>query len=358
MAIYLYTGAPGNGKTLLLLWDVERRRQAENRQVFYSGIRDLLLPWQMFGDEIDPQKPWETDASKWYELPVGSIIVIDEAQRLYRTRSMGSAVPPYVAALETHRHKGYDIYLVTQHPMLVDTNVRKLVETHRHLMRKFGSKWATIHEWKGVKENCDKTRKDSQETEFVYPKEVFTWYKSAEVHTHKMRVPRKVLLLAAMPFVLAGAAWLAWTKIAAVSGAKPVVAATAGGVSNGAVSVAGSSGVLPLSREAYAAAFQPRFDGLPYSAPRYDTITRPTRAPVPVGCVLYGGDGKGSFCITQQGTKFSPPLVTIRDYIAKGGLFLDFEPEAVAKGGGQSGGQSGGQAQRPAAAAAPGATPS
>ena len=334
MPIHLITGAPGNGKSVRLLYLVEMRRRKENREVYYSGIKDLVLPWHLFGKEVPGEEPHNTDPSNWYELPHGSIIVIDEAQRLFRPRSFGSQVPPYVAALETHRHKGYDIYLVTQSPMLLDSNVRNLVETHEHLMRKFGARWATVHAWKGVKANCIVSRKDSQESEFVYPKEVYSWFKSAEVHTVKFHLPKKVALFLAMPIVAALAAWFAWGNVTQVSSA-PVLPGQdnkPGALQGSGVGLPGR-GAAPLNAQQYTAQYAPRITGLAHTAPRYDAITKPTTAPVPVGCVLYGRDqdkrNEGSFCITQQGTRFYPPLAFIRDFTRKG-YFVDFDPSPSA----------------------------
>lgn len=338
MPITLITGAPGNGKSLLLLWEVEKRRQKENRPVFYSGINGLLLPWEQFGEEVDGQPVHMTDASKWYDLPSGSIIVIDEAQRLFRARSAGSMVPRYVQELETHRHKGFDIYLVSQGPGLLDSNVRNLVETHKHLMRKFGSTWATIHEFKGVRNNVIVSRKDSQETQWTYPKEVFGWYKSAEVHTVKRQIPKKVLLLLALPFVLAAAVGFAWFSSRRVAGPTPASAVPAGtvapAVNGGGVFSPGQPRIQKMTSAEYLGQFEPRFAGLAYSAPRYDDLTRPVRVPVPVGCVLSGD--KDGWCITQQGTKFYPPVAFVRDFI-RSGMFVDF---AVAESSPASQGQS------------------
>lgn len=330
MPIYLTTGSPGAGKTLSTLWDVENRRKAENRKVYQSGIADLLIDWTLFGQSDDPKRPHMTDPSEWYDLPEGSIIVIDECQRLFRPRALSKLVPKYVEMLETHRHKGFDIYLITQHPTLIETNVRKLVETHKHLMRKFGSKWATIHEWKGVKENCDKSRKDSIETQFRYPKEVFSWYKSAEVHTVKMKMPLRVAMLFAVPPVLIVAGYFAYTTLSGFGKPKPAAAPS----STSAPSIQAMSTSLPgassvgknaVSNDAsFYTQWTPRFDGLAFSAPRYADLIAPVRVPVPVGCV-YSGEVDSSFCVTQQGTLFKPPLSFIRDFATKG-FFLDFEP--------------------------------
>ena len=178
--ITLITGQPGAGKTLHALWLVKAYAEKENRPVFYSGIPGLdtsVLPWE----ELQ-------DADDWPKLQPGAIIVIDECQRIYRPRGSGSKVPESVAAMETHRHKGFDIFLITQHPMLLDSNIRRLCGRHIHVMRAFGANAANIHEWQEARENCDKQRHGSQSKLWKYPKEVFAYYKSAELHTHKFRV--------------------------------------------------------------------------------------------------------------------------------------------------------------------------
>jgi len=195
----LVTGMPGNGKTLWTIVHVEALRKESGRSVFYNGIAELKLPWTLIPDE---------DVSRWPELVSdGSIVVIDEAQALYRPRTFGSVVPPYVSALETHRHRGLDIFFLTQNPMLVDTNVRRLVGVHRHVVRPFGLGRAVVHKWENqVKENPERpsSRVGSDSTEFTFPKDAFGLYKSAEIHTHKRSIPRRVwwfLLLLALSVV-------------------------------------------------------------------------------------------------------------------------------------------------------------
>ena len=138
--ISLITGQPGAGKTLYALNFVKTRAEKENRPVYYSGISDLKLPWL----ELDK-------GEDWHGVPEGSIVVIDECQRVFRPRVNGAAVPEHVSKLETHRHSGIDLVLITQHPMLADNNVRRLVGQHFHVVRAFGTKKATVHEWGEVK---------------------------------------------------------------------------------------------------------------------------------------------------------------------------------------------------------------
>lgn len=323
MAIVLITGAPGAGKTLLTLWDVEHRRQKEDRTVYYSGIANLNLPWVEF------------EAEKWNDLPDGAIIVIDECQRVLRPRFMGAKVPDYVEQFETHRHKGYDIYLITQHPMLIDNHVRRLAETHKHIMRKFGSKWATVHEWKGVKDNCDKTRKDSIASQWRYPKEVFGWYKSAELHTHTLKIPPKILLalIGLVCLFVFGGYWY-YTRVHTASKgvgvtAPSTIVAGSGVQSNAAVVVPVKAVVSSgQSAQAYLSPFEPRVVGLPWTAPRYDELTTAKQVPVIRGCWLtdtpLDGFPARAVCMLDGGVYVYPPESFVKQYL-RDRFFIDWE---------------------------------
>ncbi|MBN0698390.1 zonular occludens toxin, partial [Pseudomonas aeruginosa] len=74
---------------------------------------------------------------EWYNLPDGSVIVIDEAQRVFGNDG-SRARPEKVTRFETHRHQGLDIHLITQHPSLLCTPVRKLVGKHINFIRPYG----------------------------------------------------------------------------------------------------------------------------------------------------------------------------------------------------------------------------
>ena len=152
MPITLTTGTPGAGKTLRTLWDVENLRKESGREVYYHGIKNLQLPWIQLDDDpkFDPEaKPptFGIMCTEWYKLPHGSIVVLDECQRIFRSRASGSTVPQHVSELETHRHKGFDLFIITQHPAIIDLNVRRQVQTHRHLKRRFGTQMVSMFSW-------------------------------------------------------------------------------------------------------------------------------------------------------------------------------------------------------------------
>lgn len=272
--ITLITGLPGNGKTLYAIAWLRERAEKEGRQVYYSGIADLKLPWI------------EANPEKWFELPKGAIIIVDEVQRIMRPRQHGATVPEFVAKLETHRHLGVDLVLITQHPMLLDSNVRRLCGQHFHVVRKFGTHNATIHEWGSVKESCDKNREDSIKHHWRYPKDVFQLYKSSEMHTHKMRIPMKVWGFIALPFLIAGLVYVLAKNIYARTQPKDSEAAVmADGKPRPAQSGTSSNGVPRMTREEFMQAHQPRIAGLAYTAPVYDDVTKPVHAPYPAACV-------------------------------------------------------------------------
>jgi len=289
--ITLITGLPGNGKTLYALAWLREKAAKEGRQVYYNGIPDLRVPGWI---EL-------VEAEKWDQLPKGSILIIDEAQRIFRPRMHGKEVPAYVAALETHRHLGVDLVFITQHPMLIESNVRRLCGQHFHVIRKFGTHFATIHEWGATKETCDKNRDDSVRHEWKFPKEVFALYKSAEVHTHKRRIPLKVILLLCMPLVLGALAWYAWYRLDPARAKEKAdlqkLAAPAGGASAPGGTF-GAPGQLTVAQ--YLEMHQPRVAGLVHTAPVFDQVTMPTVAPFPAACVSMGARCD---CYSQQATR-------------------------------------------------------
>lgn len=199
----LITGQPGNGKSLYTIATVEAKRQAESRPVFYHGIPDLTLPWTKL-----------EDPAKWYDCPEKSIIVIDEVQKVMPPRPSGSKPPQLVSELETHRHRGFDLFFMTQDPSLVDNHLKKLAGEHIHLVRQWGRQKADLFKMQKVQDPTNANLKRALHSTFPYPKQVFDWYKSADAHTHKKSIPKKYYLLYALPVLLVvallGGVWKLW----------------------------------------------------------------------------------------------------------------------------------------------------
>lgn len=300
--ITLITGQPGAGKTLYGLNYVREWAERENRPVYYNGINDLKLPWS----EID-------SGEDWHKCPGGSIIFIDECQRVFRPRGTGGQVPPHVALLETHRHRGIDIVLVTQHPMLADTNVRRLCGRHFHVVRAFGTKKATVHEWAEVREQCDKQRTGSIRHDFFYPTTSFQWYKSAEIHTHKARIPPRVFLLLIIPLLLGLVGWymVKWYEgRSKESVTNPLSLGAKQGTSASVLTVGGGAKPAVADPMQWYYDRVPRVSTMPHTAPMYDDVTRAVEAPIPAACVSTGSKCQ---CWSQQAT-----LLELDDQVCRG----------------------------------------
>lgn len=309
--ITLTTGTPGAGKTLYSLYSIKSLAEKENRPVYYHGIPDLTLDW----NELE-------NPERWHECPEGSIIVLDECQKTFRTRGTGAQVPEHVAKLETHRHKGHDLFLITQHPMLIDSNVRRLVGRHFHVHRTFGMQRATVHEFTQVQINPDQKRTGSIRHEWSYPKEVFGYYKSAELHTVKRQIPVRVWLFLALPLVIAALLYIGWLSVAHRL-EKPQESAPSGLVdASAAQPPAQLARAAPLQAMDFAEANTPRINFLPSTAPKYDQLTAPQSAPVVMGCVA---SKDRCMCYTRQATRLNLPDDLCRQYATQG-VFDDTRP--------------------------------
>lgn len=185
--ITLITGIPGMGKTALLVSMLLEFEEKAERPIFVMGIPDLSIEHVVCPpvSEWTEQRSDKDDPSlmlPYFTFPPNSILVVDECQRLYRPRASASKVPDYVAALETHRHTGLDIILLTQKPKLVDMNVRELVGRHIHI--RTGLLGRQLYEWPHIADGESRTdRGDAAKRRFKPPKKAFTKYKSAEAHT-------------------------------------------------------------------------------------------------------------------------------------------------------------------------------
>jgi zona occludens toxin len=319
--ITLLTGLPGNGKTLFALYMIKAKAEKEQREVYYHGINECTLPWTKF------------EPKEWMDLPHGSMIVIDESQDTFPRQANGAKLPDYYSELAKHRHKGFDIFLITQHPTLLDNFVRQLVGQHFHSIRKFGLERATIYEWSAANptpQNAS-SHKNAVTLKWAYPKEVYTYYKSAEVHTVKKRVPMKLILAALFVLAVPCIGYFALDSFQSRGKPLPV----AGVPAKGSVGAAGS-GSVPGSPVAIEKVFDPvadakkfiamntpRVEGLPQTAPKFDELTKPSRVPVPAACIASASTCR---CFSQQGTAMEVPAGLCKEF-AKNGYFQEFDAD-------------------------------
>lgn len=191
--ITLITGVPGGGKTLLSVQEI-LRLLGEGRLV-YADISGMTIPGVL---------PAPDD---WRDTPEGSVVVYDEAQKKYpSTGQPGVAQDERIRALETHRHTGHDIFFITQEPSLIHHHIRKLVGRHMHVHRAAGLKRATLFTW-DFAVSAPNDRKEQQRADvqnWIYPKKLFSLYKSATVHTHKFHIPKKIAMILGVLVLVVG----------------------------------------------------------------------------------------------------------------------------------------------------------
>lgn len=319
--ITLITGTPGAGKTALAV--AMMLEEQGKRPFFVSGITDLKIDHQLTPpvEEWTQEVPSPEDPSfkkSVFTFPPNSIIVIDEAQTIYRPRASSSKVPPHVAAFETHRHTGVDFWLITQDPAFIDSNVRRLVGRHVHLRSTALGRY--LYEWSEVGDPDTKSsRQVAASRRYKLPKKVFSLYKSATVHIRRSsRLPLAFYILLA---VLAVALFLGYrfsSRLEQVtdSSKSPPAAPSSSSSSPSSLPEKGQQSVSQ-----YVAQYVPRISSLAHTAPAYDDLTKPSRVPVPSACIASSSRCR---CYTQDATPYQVDESLCRQ-IAAGGIFLAFD---------------------------------
>ena len=317
--LHLITGANGAGKTLNTLKWVRERQLKENRPVCHNGRFEPVE-----GGELSSWK--KIDFKDWQAEPDGTIFLIDEAHNDLPNRATGAVVPDPVKMLAEHRRRGFDFYLITQHPQQIDTFVRRLIGPpgwHRHLKRSFGVDMVSVLESPAVNPNCEKAGggKDCAISMVGYPKEVYGWYKSSSLHTAKKRIPVKVWLFLACVVLIPLLIWLAWSKLLTKTEAK---AATKPASQAETIAAAPQAVAAKLTPEQYIVQRSPRLKDFPHTAPAYDEVTKPTVAPYPAACITMGKTCK---CYTQQATLMQVSGPVCLQIVAQG-FFVDWQQQS------------------------------
>lgn len=197
--IHLITGTPGSGKTLYAVSKIVEYVK-ENETKLKKGEEPRNIYSDIDGLQIEGVLPAPED---WRDTPDGSIIFYDEIQQRINFKK-DKKDNDVVNALQIHRHTGHDIYGITQFPSLLHQNFKAVVGLHYHLHRGWGLKAATVYQWAYCVDspNAPTNKRLSEQTfRFNYPKQLFNYYKSASQHTHKARIPKKLIFL--LIFILA-----------------------------------------------------------------------------------------------------------------------------------------------------------
>jgi len=340
--ITIITGTPGAGKTLYTIEKYVKKligstvtkhhdngQKEEITRTVYTNINGLTLEHELIdGSENGGLKNWH----EWAKP--GSVIVFDEVQKEWKPRPNGAPIPPYIEALETHRHMGVDLILITQGLNLVDRNLISLVGQHIHVRRLGGTRTCIVYEWDHASRSLMYSKSIAKKL-WRYDKSVFKLYKSAELHTKQTRKLPPLLW-----FLVAAAGLAVWNF--------PTVAAIwdtekRGKKDSEAIAVSAQLKPLPQpysiqtqqpsyapqlyapakTMEQYLESYEPRIPGIAHTAPVYDELTAVKAVPKPAACIKMGDKCS---CYTQRATPYYTTKRNCETYV-KEGVFLDFEPD-------------------------------
>ena len=308
-------------------------------------LRDHLGEWSIRGLTL-PALPWD-DIKDWKNLPAGSVLYIDEAQKWFPARRTGDP-PAWMREMSELRHYGIRFVLATQKPIYLDTYVRGLAGPHEHMVRVNGQEGATIYRHQKLIPDVDSEKSlVAHDSEFwPFPKEHYEHYRSAEVHTVKRtfssKSKRRVKILAAAAGLFACVMlFLFRDQGAADQGGKEA--------SEGGSPLAATAPLAPASGQAGPKSYRSAAEYLLDRAPLLDTI--PSSAPIfharqvvaepAIYCMSSeaGRDANGKWkagsctCHTEQGTVWPVEDVSCR-YIARNGTPYDPYKRPAAPGAG------------------------
>lgn len=300
MSIEIITGIPGAGKTLFTLDKV--CKEYPERTIYYHNIADLKLDWI----EMD-------DPKKWYELPHGAVIVIDEAHEVFRKFDARQSPPDFIEKFAYLRHQGHDVLLITQHAIDLPTFIRNRCKFHYILETPMTStSKATVLKFKGFQShpNIPDVRMTADEYHWSFPKELYDKYKSAEVHTKKITVPKTFYRYGAMGLIAVCALFFSVRSILQSFG----MGEEEQPQQQQSFNLASIDTQVKNSIDNYFAQNTPRVSYLPHTAPKYDELNEPKSVPKPQ-CLSTKNRCQ---CYTEQITKLNIPESQCRDIVENG----------------------------------------
>jgi len=188
-----------------------------------TNINGLLLEHELIDAE---------DLLRWHEwVKPGDLIVFDEVQKPWPLTGANKDQPKCITELETHRHYGIDMILLTQHPMLINAAIVRLAGQHLHVRKLGNSRFATIYEWDGVSRTLLYKNAFAKKA-WRRGKDVEKVYRSSSLHTKQKRAMPTVIfvILFALVAFPAGAWWWGGKFKERYFGGKPLIATAEGSV--------------------------------------------------------------------------------------------------------------------------------
>jgi hypothetical protein len=282
------------------------------------------------------------------------VLYVDEAQKVWRSRGAGnSKAPAEVLDLETHRHAGVDIVLITQAPSYIDSHLRPLFSEHEHLVA-WGANKSRLFAFAECYDDVKSlgTRDRGEFRIWDHPQAMYALYDSAEVHTAKPPIPwkqrvGKPLLLAAAGLCLLYILWQGYELIANGGMSDRVreadaKAKAAAGQPKSSLFGFGAGGKREkrfANLAAYDREYTARDAARPWTMPALDG--RDPKADPQLVCMASGHEGAADrtcSCLTEQGTRWGLPKADCERIARWGPAYNPFKPpERAVAGLGASG---------------------
>lgn len=208
----LISAPPRTGKSLYCMSLIDKLSKKYPNRRIYTNIIGMNYPG-VLNINTTPDKPFD-----WRDLPDGSIVFYDEAHE-HPAFSSKDLLPPARTdaekkrkeqildigySLTLHGHFGFDIYLITQNPKLLNEHVRASCSVHYVMRRLWGLDVAMIYEFAEVQTYfANATRKQALSVKrFRYPKNLYKYYVSSNVHNIQKRVPMLYMLFFSIPILI------------------------------------------------------------------------------------------------------------------------------------------------------------
>lgn len=241
----------GAGKTLYCMSEIDRISKKHPEKWIYTNIVGCTYPGVILISST-LEKPFD-----WRDLPNGAVLIYDEAHEhpafskddLLKTYEIDDSqcikniatinarddlkvkekeelvrqerekqkwklirakddILDIGRSLTMHRQFGIEIYFITQKPFKLNDSVKASVVEHLILRRLFKLKAATIYTYVELQEQFGlSTMKNALSWRFwLYPKQLYKFYISAEQHDQSKKIPKSLILLLLLPIILFGSA--------------------------------------------------------------------------------------------------------------------------------------------------------
>lgn len=221
--IYLYSGTPGSGKSLhiaerLYHWKRQGRGIVVNFDFDFDSCGGHRVSHTLVLDnmEMSPSllKRFSMEYFARYPFREGQLkLVIDECQLLFNAREWNKkGRSEWLSFFTQHRKFGYDIYLIAQFDLMIDKQIRALIEyevIHRKVAN-FG-KWGmffnilgggrlflAVTRWYPLRERTDREFFRAKKKYFLLYNTLKT-FEESEVSLNEKSTSRKGLLRSGSP---------------------------------------------------------------------------------------------------------------------------------------------------------------